>query len=748
MRDKFNQKIKPKSKTVTTVKSAVANKISELLGQAIVLHKAGQLQQAKVIYEEALKLNPNHFDSIQLLATIALQNKLWDQALSLLNQAKSINNFSPIIYNNCGIALKELKRFEEALASYHRAIEIKPDYTEAYSNRGNVLRELKCFEEALASYDRAIELKPDYAEAYSNRGNVFNELNKCEEALINYDKAIELKPEYAEAYSNRGNVLKELKLFEEALSSYDRAIHFKPDSFDAHLQRGVVLKELKRFGDALVSYNIAIELKRDFTDAYYSRGVLFKELNLLEDALLNFQIVFSLNPNYPFIKGNLIHSMMYMNKWDSLYELLDSINNDVLEGKSSASPFGYQGICNSPKLLSQAAKIFSLVNFPSQIKPIKKIKKNKIKIGYLCGEFRNQATSILMINLWESHNKNKFELIGFDNGWNDGSHIRDRIEKAFDKLINISGMSDLSVASLINDESIDILINLNCFFGLQRNKIFAYKPAPIQVNYLGFPGTLGVDYMDYIIADKTVIPVYSQEHYSEKIVYLPNSYQVNDTQREIADNLFTKEEMGLPKEGFVFCCFNNNYKITPHTFDGWVRILKGIEGSVLWLLEDNSNAGINLRKEAQARGLDPNRLVFAKRMKPPEHLARHKLADLFLDTFPYNGHTTASDALWAGLPVLTHMGESFASRVAASLLKAIEIPELITTTQAQFEVTAIELATNQAKLKDIKNKLDCNRLTTSLFDTSQFTKHIEEAYVQMYKRYQSDLPIDHIYIDP
>ena len=292
-----------------------------------------------------------------------------------------------------------------------------------------------------------------------------------------------------------------------------------------------------------------------------------------------------------------------------------------------------------------------------------------------------------------------------------------------------------------------LLINLNCFFGLQRNTIFAHKPAPIQINYLGFPGTLGADYMDYIIADKTVIPIYSQEFYSEKIVYLPNSYQVNDKQREIAIKVFTKEELGLPKDGFIFCCFNNNYKITPNTFDGWVRILQAVKGSVLWLLEDNSTAGINLCKEAQVRGLDPNRLVFAKRMNLSEHLARHRVADLFIDTLPYNAHTTASDALWAGLPVLTCMGESFASRVAASLLNAIEIPELITTTQAQFESTAIELATNPVKLKAIKDKLERNRLTTALFDTHLFTKHIEAAYTQMYDRYQADLPPGHIYIE-
>jgi predicted O-linked N-acetylglucosamine transferase (SPINDLY family) len=294
---------------------------------------------------------------------------------------------------------------------------------------------------------------------------------------------------------------------------------------------------------------------------------------------------------------------------------------------------------------------------------------------------------------------------------------------------------------------IDIAVDLAGFTALARTDIFAYRAAPIQVNYLGYPGTTGAEYIDYIIADSTLIPSKSQQYYSEKVVYLPNSYQVNDRKRVTANKVFTREELGLPIEGFIFCCFNNIFKITPGTFDGWVRILKAVNSSILWLLEDNPIAVLNLRKEAKFRGLDPNRLVFAKKINSSEHLARHYVADLFIDTLPYNAHTTASDALWTGLPVLTCAGESFASRVAASLLNAIELPELITTTQEQYEATAIDLANNPEKLKAIKYKLKRNRLTTALFDTPRFTKHIEAAYKQMYERYQADLPLNNIYIE-
>jgi predicted O-linked N-acetylglucosamine transferase (SPINDLY family) len=356
----------------------------------------------------------------------------------------------------------------------------------------------------------------------------------------------------------------------------------------------------------------------------------------------------------------------------------------------------------------------------------------KIRIGYLCGEFRNQATSILMTGVYETHDKSCFEIFAFDNGWDDGSELRHRIEGAFNQIIDITTMTDEVAARLIADMKIDILVNLNGYFGEGRQNIFAHRAAPIQVNYLGFPGTMGAPYMDYLIADRIVIPEASQVFYTEKIAYLPNCYQPNDSKRVISDKQFTRQELGLPETGFVFCCFNNNYKITPQTFDGWMRILNAVEGSVLWLLEDNASAAQNLRNEAIARGIAPERLIFAPRMSLPEHLSRHRQANLFLDTLPYNAHTTASDALWAGLPLLTCYGTTFAGRVAASLLKTIDLLELITQTPEQYEALAIELALNPDKLQTIKEKLATNRATSPLFDTQGFTKDLEKVYLQMH----------------
>jgi predicted O-linked N-acetylglucosamine transferase (SPINDLY family) len=410
--------------------------------------------------------------------------------------------------------------------------------------------------------------------------------------------------------------------------------------------------------------------------------------------------------------------------------VLLALNDDVLLHKKSSEIY-----------------IQSKHPFNSFLGPIHSHKNGqKIRIGYFSADFHNHATGYLMAELLELHNKDQFELVGFSFGPRVNDEMQERLKKSFDNFFEISGQPDIDVARLSRNLNINIAVDLKGFTQDSRTGIFSYRAAPIQVNYLGYPGTTGANYIDYIIADKTIIPTDSQLFYTEKIVHLPNCYQVNDSKRVISDRQFTRQELGLPEKGFVFCCFNNNFKILPATFDGWMRILKAVDGSVLWLFQDNSWVTKNLKKEAYKQGIDERRLIFAERLPVLEHLARHRHADLFLDTIPYNAHTTASDALWSGLPLLTLVGQSFASRVAASLLNAIGLPELITNTQEAYEALAIELAMNPKKLADIKLKLANNRLTTPLFDTPLFTKHIEAAYIKMYERYQADLEPEHISI--
>ena len=473
------------------------------------------------------------------------------------------------------------------------------------------------------------------------------------------------------------------------------------------------------------------------------------ELKRYDEAIAHYDKALTLKPDIDWASGDLLHTKMKICSWSGLAESLEDISKKVVANEKVTNPFALLALNDDIFLHKQSSEIYIQSRYPFNpvLEPIvKRPQSQKIRVGYFSADFHNHATGHLMAELFELHDKSQFELVGLSFGPIVNDEMRQRLEKSFDQFVEVGRKSDVEVAKLSRDLNIDIAVDLKGFTQDARTGIFAHRAAPIQVNYLGYPGTLGADYMDYIIADRTLIPLESQSCYLEKVVYLPNSYQVNDRKRLISDRQFTRQELGLPENGFIFCCFNNNYKILPATFEGWMRILKAVEGSVLWLFQDNAWAVDNLKKEAEKQGIVADRLVFAKRLPLPEHLARHHQADLFLDTFPCNAHTTTSDALWAGLPVLTLMGQSFASRVAASLLNAVGLSELITSNQEEYESLAIELAMNPNKLADIKLKLANNRMTTPLFDTLCFTKNIEAAYIKMMERYQKGLAPYHIYI--
>ena len=707
-----------------------------------------QYSDALKYLNNSLKVLPKNSLALSNLGNVYLELKEYSSALDAYDKSLKIDPKYHEAWSNKGNALYELKRFDEAITHYDKALSLKPDYTEAWSNKGNTLKEVKRFEEALTHFDQALTIKPDYAEAWSNKGNTLYELKRYDEALTHFDQALTIKPDYAEAWSNKGNTLYELKRYDEALAHYDKALSLEPDYPEYWSNKGNVLHELKRYVEAIEYHDKALSLNPDYAKGWANKGNALNHLKRHSESAWCYQKASELDVKDSFFLGHAYHQKMLVCDWIDYDITINKIFRLVDEGRMGAEPFGFQGIANSEKLLKRCAEIYSNEKFPEldSLSKFSNHKNQKIRIGYLCGEFRNQATSILMSRAWELHDKSRFEIFAFDNGWDDGSEYRERIRNTFDKIFDISRLSDLDAAKLIQHNQIDILVNLNGFFGLARQGIFSYKPAPIQVNYLGFPGTIGSKYIDYIIADKVVIPEESKLHYVEKVVHLPNSYQANDDQRKIADKKFSRAQLGLPEFAFVFACFNNNYKITPTIFDSWMRILSLVQGSVLWLLADNPMAKDNLITEAVARRIDASRLVFAERLPISEHLARHSLADLFLDTLPYNAHTTCSDALWAGLPVLTLKGKTFPGRVSASLLNAIGLSELITSTQEEYEALAIELAMNPQKLADIKLKLASNRLTTPLFDSPLFTKNLEAAYIQMYERYQAGLEPTHIFI--
>jgi predicted O-linked N-acetylglucosamine transferase (SPINDLY family) len=606
------------------------------------------------------------------------------------------------------MALKALGRAEEAVAAYDRALTIRPDLAAALNNRGNALCDLHRPDEALASYERALAGAPDFVEAHYGRGNALQGLRRFDEALLSYDRALALRLRYAEALNNRGHALTEMGRAGEALAHYDRALGVKPDLAEAHFNRGLALTALKQG----------------------------------EQALASFEAAFALAPEYPTLRGRLLHAKMQICDWREIEPMTSALVGEIQAGRCASAPFTVVGLVDSPQLQRRAAELYQGFIAPSRPAPAPPPtrRRDKIRIGYFSCDFRDHAGAHLMAGLLEQHDRSRFEIFAFSFGSHAEDEMRRRIVAGVDRFIDINRASDLDAAVLARGLEIDIAVDRNGYSAGCRPSIFAHRAAPIQVAFLGYPGTTGAPHIDYIVADRTVIPAETQAFYAEKIAYLPHSYQANDDKRVISDRAFTRAECGLPQTGFVFCCFNNNYKITPEIFDIWMRMLRQVDGAVLWLLQDNPAAARNLRGEADARGVDAGRLVFAPRMPVAEHLARHRLADLFLDTRPYNAHTTASDALWAGLPVLTCPGESFAARVAASLLHAVGLPELVAEDLSAYEAFALELARDPVRLAGLKQKLADNRQTRPLFDTALFARHIEAAYAAMYARQQAGLP--------
>lgn len=707
-----------------------------LLG--VIAAQSKRFEDATILLERVVNADPGNAVARNNLGNLHYDLRQYDKALQSFEDALAIKPDYAEAHYNRGVILQELNRFDDALASLDRALECAPGYLEALINRSSVLQELKRFDDALQSCDRALQLKPDSAEAYTNRGAVLQKLKRPVEALDNCNRALQIDSDHAEALITRSAILRDLKRFDSALDSCDHALKIRPGHTIALINRGTILRDLGRPGDALHCFEQVLKIEPDHTDALLNRGRLLGKLRRHEEAVRSYAKLLERIPDYPFARGEYLHQKMLCCDWDQFDFLAGAIDEDLRAGKKSAEPFGYLAIAGSPQQMRRCVEIYlaDALPAPPPLWTGERYCNEKIRVGYLSGEFGEQATSVLMTELFELHDKQRFEIFAIDSGRDDGSARRRRIIDAVDEIVDISRLSDPDAAADIKRRRIDLLINLNGYFGNERQGVFSHRPCPVQVNYLGFPGTIGADYIDYIIADRKVIPPDHRDHYAEKVVYLPDSYQVNDRNRRISERISTRAEANLPGTGFVFCCFNNNYKITPGIFSIWMRLLQTIPGSVLWLLEDNPAAAGNLRREAIRHGNAPERLVFAPRMNLDLHLARHRLADLFLDTLPCNAHTTASDALWAGLPLLTCEGSTFAGRVAASVLDAIGLPELIASSLPEYEEKALQLATNPAMLAGIRSRLARNRTTHALFDTARYCRNIESAYFKMWQRYQ------------
>ncbi|WP_341897248.1 tetratricopeptide repeat protein [Ferrovibrio terrae] len=588
--------------------------------------------------------------------------------------------------------------FAAAVDHLRAALALMPDRPSILTNLSGALLRLGAAAEATALAERAVALEPGMAEAWLNLANGREQLRRIPEAMAACDRALGLKPDYADAWCTRGNLLAAQRRPAEAITAYDRALGLRPGFAEAHANRGHAHHDLQHFDAALADYTAALRLR----------------------------------PALPGLAGRRLQSRMQLCHWDGLEQETGDVLQQIAAGKAAATPLTLLATPATPAQQLACAALHARSGWPQPAQALPAYTgHDRIRLGYFSADLHGHATAWLMAELFELHDRSTFEVFAFSYGPQSQDAMRQRLRAGFDHFIEIGALDDAAAATLARQHEIDIAIDLKGFTQEARPGIFAHRAAPLQVSYIGYPGSMGAAWIDYLLADAVTVPQQQRPHYSEAVVRLPHSYQANDRKRVIASETPTRQQAGLPAEGFVFCCFNNSFKITPDVFALWMRLLHAVPGSVLWLFASHESTMGNLRKAAQGYGIDPARLVFAAPLPLPQHLARHRLADLFLDTLHYNAHTTASDALWAGLPVLTRPGESFASRVGASLLGAIGLPELIAGSLEAYETLALRLATHPSELAMIKAKLAAQRDTAPLFDTPRFTRHVEAAFRQM-----------------
>ena len=738
-----------------------------LLNQAIAFHQTGKLADAERLYLQLMATVPGEPMAHHMLGVVRAQQGRNSEALALMGNALTLRPGAPEVLSNLGNVLRAEGRLEEALASYGQALAVKPDYFATWTKRALVLHELGRLDQALDSAERALALQPGHVEALNTRAIVLASLDRPQEALADYDRALVLAPNFpdalnnralalrglkrleealasveralqvhngfAEAWNNRGVILFDLKQIGEALTSYQNALTLKPDYAEAWNNRSAALFSLKRFSDALADSDRALALRPGFADAWYNRGNALSELNRPQDALDSYERALGVDPAHPRALSGLANAAMTIGDWDRTSKLADRLKSEIQAGTSLIQPFVLMGYWDDNELQLRCSQYYVREAGPSPLAPLwtgPRYNHDKIRVAYLSADFHEHVTATLMVEMFERHDRDRFEIVAVSFGPEDSSAMRARLIKAFDRFHDARQQSDSDVARLLREWEIDIAVDLGGYTSGARPWVLAHRPCPVQVKYMGYPGTSGSGFIDYIIADDLVVPPDQHRFFSEKIAALPDTLWVTDTRRAVAERP-SRAEAGLPENGFVFCCFNHNWKITPALFDIWMRLLQEVEGSVLWLLEGNASIRGNLCKEAAARGIAPERLIFAGRTTPEKHLARQQLADLFLDTLPYNAHTTASDALWMGLPLITMPGKSFPARVAASILTAANVPELIAADLAEYEALALKLARDPHLLAAIRLKLTSGRDGMALFDTARFTRNLETAYVAM-----------------
>ena len=757
---------------------------NDLLNVALQHHRSGRLVEAEQAYREILSREPDHPDALQLLGTLADQCGHHDQAVELISRAIQLSP-RPLAgwHNNLGEAHRKLKHFNEAEAAYRRAIETDANHAGAHNNLGLILQETGRIDDAIRELERALELQPDFAETHRNLATALHRSGETERAVQHLRRAVTIRPNYVKAQHALGLILHETGDHDGAVEALRQAVRLTPDDAEAQHALGIVLHESGRSDEAVTHMQRAVQLQPDMAEAHHDLAGLLRQQKRLDEAITHFREALRINPHSagghanlaralqqdgkladaatefrraldldPSLhsaQGALVHALQHQCDWRDLADqtrlTIKSINSSSSSGQA-ISPFIGLTLAEPTTAAQQlvCAKAWVAQNLaawqqraPLFHDPRTPRADGRIVLGYLSADFHQHATADLAAEMFEQHDRERFAVHAYCYGPDDRSSMRQRLLSAFDRYEHIGGLSHEQAARKIADDGVDVLIDLKGYTEHARPQIPALRPAAIQVNYLGYPGTMGADFIDYILVDEVIVPASEQPHFTERLVYLPGCYQVNDSRRAVAEQTPSRADCGLPDEGFVFCCFNNNYKLTPAVFDVWMRLLHAIPGSVLWLLEAHRVAADNLRREAESRGISSDRLVFAPRCPPPRHRARYRLADLFIDTFPVNAHTTASEALAADCPLVTIAGDTFISRVAASLLQALNLPDLICTNLEDYEARILELAQHPDQLADIRTRLQSARQTSNVFNGTHFARNLERAYLTMWDIHQS-----------
>lgn len=709
--------------------------LPELLQGALEFHAAGHFDMARDLYAKVLARDPEHVVALHHLGLIAHANGDHAAAADYISRAVAKQPDYSSALSNLAAVHRATGDFAAGILAAERAIALDPHFAAAHSNLGNIYEDRGEFEAALAAYKDACRIDPHFVEAHANAADLLRRMKRHEEALVICDAIVEKRPDAARPYFCAGNILRELLRASEAMDAFRQAIALQPQFAEAHCNLGNLLLRQGHYEEAIEAYQQAIALNPTIAQTYCNLGAAYELTFRPTEALEAYGKAIARDPKLIAVEAQLYHQRRLTCDWRDIEAAEAQLLSHIQACNDAIPPFTFLSMQTSHADQLKAARRWAAsFNRPNRFQhhPPAPQAKRKLKIGYLSSDFYRHATAHLMAELFELHDRTRFEIIGYSHGQLDCSEMRYRLGKAFDALVDLRNFDDREAAQKIHADGIDILIELKGYTQGARSEIAAQRPAPIQVNYLGYPGTMGADFIDYVIADPITLPMDQQPFYDEKIVHLPDCYQPNDTHRRVADLTPSRADCGLPENGFVFCCFNNSYKLTPRFFKIWMRLLASVPGSVLWLFDAHQQVKDHLEDEALKCGIDPARLVFAPRLAPAEHLARHRLADLFLDCLPYNAHTTTSDALWVGLPVLTCIGETFAGRVAASLLNAVGLPELITTSDEDYEAMAHKLATDPELLAGLRKKLQANRLLAPLFDTRRYARHLEAAFTEMW----------------